>query len=321
MEQMKSAPYQIVGQEGNTIFMKKNFRLSLEKGDLLPTLLMLPAVLMIFCIMVVPLGYGLILSLCNIGFGSTDFRENFVGAANYLQFFKDNTAKKAIVNTLAFSLGATAGDLFFGTLGAVLLLKVASFVGKILRPILTIPLLVSPIIVGLIWRYIYDVKGILYWILGFFGIGINEFSGVTGTSTALFCTIVAHWWQVVPFVIIVMTAGLLSIPGEYYEAAYVDGAGEYKSFWTISFPLLKDVYMVVLLISGVDTLKVFDIIYSLTAGGPNNSTVSMSIYAYSQAFEQSNLSYAMALSFIAMIVTFLVFGVPFVRHNLKKYKE
>ena len=212
-------------------------------------------------------------------------------------------------------------DLFFGTLGAALLLKVSERLGKVLRPIVTVPLLVSPIIVGLIWRYIYDVKGILYWFLGLFGLGIGDFPGVTGASTALLCTIIAHWWQVVPFVIIVMTAGLLSIPEEYYEAAYVDGAGEFRSFVEISFPLLRDVYMVVLLISGVDTLKVFDIIYSLTGGGPNNSTVSMSIYAYSQAFEQSNLSYAMALSFIAMVVTFLVFGIPFIRHNLKKYKE
>lgn len=295
--------------------------MSLEKGDLLPTLLMLPAVLMIFCIMVIPLAYGAVLSFCEVGFGSVDFKEHFVGTANYLKFFKDATAKKAVVNTLLFSAGATAGDLFFGTLGAVLLLKVKELTGKILRPILTIPLLVSPIIVGLIWRYIYDVKGIMYWLLGFFGIGINDFPGVTGASTALFCTIVAHWWQVVPFVIIVMTAGLLSIPEEYYDAAYVDGAGEYKSFWAISFPLLKDVYMVVLLISGVDTLKVFDIVYSLTGGGPNNSTVTMSIYAYNQAFEQSNLSYAMALSFIAMIVTFIVFGIPFVRHNLKRDRE
>lgn len=301
--------------------MKKTFKLSLEKGDLLPTLLMLPSVLMIVCIMVFPLIYGLALSFCDAGFGSFDFKGNFVGIDNYLRIFKDDTAKKSVVNTLLFSFGATAGDLFFGTLGALLLLKVSSLAGKLLRPILTIPLLVSPIIVGLIWRYIYDVKGILYWLLDFFGIGIQGFPGVTGASTALFCTIVAHWWQVVPFVIIVMTAGLLSIPGEYYEAAYVDGAGEYKSFWTISFPLLKDVYMVVLLISGVDTLKVFDIVYSLTAGGPNNSTVTMSMYAYNQAFEQSSLSYAMALSFMAMVVTFLVFGIPFVRHNLKKYKE
>ena len=301
--------------------MKPKVKLSLEKGDLLPTLLMLPAVLTILGIMIIPLCYGLIVSFCDVGFGNFDFKENFVGIKNYFQFFQDATAKKAVVNTLLFAVGATAGDLFFGTLGAVLLLKIRERFGRILRPILTIPLLVSPIIVGLIWRYIYDVKGILYWILGFFRIGINEFPGVTGASTALFCTMVAHWWQVVPFVIIVMTAGLLSIPLEYYEAAYVDGAGEYKSFWNISFPLLKDVYMVVLLISGVDTLKVFDIIYSLTGGGPNNSTVSMSIYAYNQAFEQSNLSYAMALSFIAMIVTFLVFGIPFVRHNLGKYKE
>lgn len=301
--------------------MKKNDRWSLEKGDLLPALLMLPALLIILFVMIVPLGYGLVLSFFDIGFGETDFKESFVGITNYARFFRDATAKKAVVNTLVFSVGATAGDLVLGTLGAVMLLKAGEGLGRLLRPIVTIPLLVSPIIVGLIWRYIYDVKGILYWFLGLFGIGIKDFPGVTGAQTALFCTIVAHWWQVVPFVIIVMTAGLLSIPGEYYEAAYVDGAGEFKSFWEISFPLLKDVYMVVLLISGVDTLKVFDIIYSLTGGGPNNASVSMSIYAYSQAFEQSNLSYAMALSFIAMIVTFLVFGIPFVRHNLKKYKD
>jgi len=301
--------------------MGKKFRFSLEKGDLLPTLLMLPALLMILLIMIVPLAYGLILSFFDVGFGGTDFRESFVGVANYLRFFRDGTAKRAVVNTILFSFGATLGDLVFGTIGAVMLLKVSERLGRFLRPIVTIPLLVSPIIVGLIWRYIYDVKGILYWFLGFFGVGIQEFPGVTGASTSLLSTVIAHWWQVVPFVIIVMTAGLLSIPEEYYEAAYVDGAGAFRSFWEISFPLLKDVYMVVLLISGVDTLKVFDIIYSLTGGGPNNSSVSMSIYAYSQAFEQSNLSYAMALSFIAMIVTFLIFGVPFIRHNLSKYKE
>lgn len=247
--------------------MKKNDRWSLEKGDLLPALLMLPALLIILFVMIVPLGYGLVLSFFDIGFGETDFKESFVGITNYARFFRDATAKKAVVNTLVFSVGATAGDLVLGTLGAVMLLKAGEGLGRLLRPIVTIPLLVSPIIVGLIWRYIYDVKGILYWFLGLFGIGIKDFPGVTGAQTALFCTIVAHWWQVVPFVIIVMTAGLLSIPGEYYEAAYVDGAGEFKSFWEISFPLLKDVYMVVLLISGVDTLKVFDIIYSLTGGG------------------------------------------------------
>lgn len=298
--------------------MIKKIKHSYDKGDLFPTLLMIPALLMIVFVMIIPLCYGFILSFYDTGFGLNNLNEKFVGLTNYIKFFHDAAAKKAVINTLVFTFGAITGDLFFGTIGAVILLKVGERLGKLLRPILTIPLLISPIIVGLIWRYMYDVKGILYWFLGLFGLGIKEFPGVTSATTALLCTIIAHWWQVVPFVIIIITAGLLAIPEEYYEAAYVDGAGGFRSFFRISLPLLVDVYVVVMLTSGVDSLKVFDIIYSLTGGGPNNSSVSMSIYAYNQAFEQSNLGYAMALSFIAMIVTFLVFGIPFIRHNLKK---
>ena len=302
--------------------MKRNktFLWSLEKGDLLPTLLMMPTLLVIFSVMIVPLLYGLFLSFFNIGFGKMDFTQSFVGISNYLRFFKDPVAIKAVGNTLLFSFGAISGDLFFGTLGAVLLVKINRNVSVILRPILTIPLLVSPIVIGLIWRYIYDPQGILYWALSKIGVSIKQFPGVTSASTALFSTIITQWWQVVPFVIIVLTAGLLSIPDEYYEAAYVDGAGSFSTFFKITLPLLTNVYMVILLVSGVDTIKVFDIIYSLTGGGPNNSSVSMSMYAYSQAFEQSNLSYAMALSFIAMIITFLVFGIPFIKHNARSNK-
>ncbi len=119
-------------------------------------------------------------------------------------------------------------------------------------------------------------------------------------------------------VIIVLTAGLLAIPGEYYEAAKIDGAGPLTTFFRITLPQLTNVYIVILLISGVDTIKVFDIIYALTGGGPNNSSLSLSIYAYSHAFEQSDLSYSMAISFMTMAITFVIFGIPFVRHNLGK---
>jgi multiple sugar transport system permease protein len=184
-----------------------------------------------------------------------------------------------------------------------------------MRPLITMPLLISPIVVGLIWRYILDPQGILYWFLGLFGLTIEHFPGVTSASTALISTIVAHSWQVVPFVVIVLTAGLVSIPDELYEAAHIDGASESAVFWRITLPLLQDVYMVILLISGVDTLKIFDIIYSLTGGGPNNSTQSISMYAFNQGFMQTNMSYAMALSTVAMIVTFVIFGIPFIRRN------
>jgi multiple sugar transport system permease protein len=297
---------------------QKTFEWSLERGDLLPLLLMLPALLVILCVMAAPLAYGFFLSFFNARFGAADYAESFVGLANYIRFFKDPTAGKAVFNTLYFSFGAIAGDFFLGTLYALFLVKIRRTWAAVLRPIVTIPLLISPVVVGLIWRYIYDPNGILYWFLGLFGLGIGQFPGVTAASTSMLSVIIAHCWQVTPFVIIVLTAGLLSIPEEYYEAAKIDGAGAFATFFRITLPQLRSVYMVIMLISGVDTVKVFDIIYSLTGGGPNNSSVSLSIYAYSQGFQQSNLSYSMAISFMTMLLTFVIFGIPFMRHNLGK---
>jgi multiple sugar transport system permease protein len=299
----------------------KSAVVSFEKGNLLPFLLMLPTILIILCIMAAPLCYGLYLSFFDLGFGTLNRNNSFLGLGNYIRFFSDELARRALVNTVIFSMSATAGDLFLGTLVAALLLKINRFMSVILRPLVTIPLLISAVVIGLIWRYIYDPAGILYWFLRFFGIGLREFPGVTGASTALFSTVIAHWWQVTPFVIIVVTAGLLSIPEELYEAARIDGAGAFNTFFRITLPQLKNVYMVILLISGVDTFKVFDIIYALTRGGPHNSSISLSIYAYSMAFDQSQMSYSMSISFLTMLFTFLIFGIPFVRYNTKKGKE
>jgi multiple sugar transport system permease protein len=301
--------------------MRSNFCWSFEKGEFLPVLLMTPAVLLVFLVMIVPLCFGVFLSLCEFNFGSFDPGRDFVGLLNYANFFKDPTALRSVLNTLLFSAGAIAGDFAIGTLAAVLIHQLPRGLGVLVRPIITIPLLISPIVVGLIWRYIYDPQGVLYWLLGLFGLGLEHFPGVTAPSTALISTVIAHWWQVVPFVVIVLTAGLLLIPLELYEAAHIDGAGAFKAFWKITFPLLADVYMVILLISGVDTIKVFDIIFALTGGGPNNSTVSVSIFAFNQGFANSNLSYAMTIAVIAMLITFLVFGLPFVRRNRKRAAE
>lgn len=300
---------------------QKKFYLSLEKGDLLPVMLMSPAVLLIVFVMVIPLIYGAYLSLFDFNFGRFDPLKDFVGLKNYAEFLHDKTALKSILNTILFSVGAISCEFLLGTYIAVMLIQITRKAAIILRPIITIPLLVSPIVVGLIWRYIYDPQGILYWFMGLFGLTIEHFPGVTAASTALLSTIIAHCWQVIPFVVIVLTAGLVSIPTELYEAAYMDGANSFSVFWRITFPLLYDVYMVILLISGVDTFKIFDIIFSLTGGGPNNSTLSVSIYAFNEAFMQNNLSYAMTISIAAMFVTFVMFGLPFIRYNRLKYSE
>ena len=293
-----------------------------RKKDFLPFLLLSPTLFIVIIVMIVPLFYGLFMSFFDYDLGMKITPDNFVGADNYVKMVHDPTVWKSLGNTVIFSVGATAGDLIIGTLIAVLLLKVRPRTARLGRAIFTIPLLISPIIIGLIWRYMYDpYSGILYWIMSFFGAGVSDFPGITAQSTALLSVMIAHWWQVTPFVLIVVTAGLVSIPTDIYEAARIDGAGEVRTFFSISLPLLKKVYMVILVISGVDTFKVFDIIYSLTQGGPANSTLSVSIYAYKNAFESTQMGYAMAISILAVVVSFVLFGIPFIRFNSLKKKD
>lgn len=297
---------------------KKVFYCSFERGDLLPLLLLLPALLLTVFVMVIPLGYGALISMCNYNMSALDMSEDFIGLTNYAKAFQDPVAMKSIWNTVRFSIGAIIGDMFFGTLTAVVIFQLRRRQAAILRPIVTMPLLIAPIIISLMWRYIYDPQGILYWLMSFFGLSIKDFPGITAESTALFSVVIAQWWQVVPFYVIVLTAGLVSIPQDLYEAAYVDGAGGFRSFRYITLPMLTKVYMVVLFISGVDTIKIFDLIYGLTGGGPNNSSISVSIYAYNQAFSNVNMGYAMALSVLAMVVAFLMFGLPFSKFNARR---
>lgn len=297
---------------------EKFFYRSLERGDLLPLLLLLPALLLTVFVMVMPLCYGAIISLCDYHMGSFNLQESFVGLANYAHAFGDSVAFKSLRNTVCFSIGAIAGDMFFGTLTAVLIFQLKRKAAAFIRPIVTMPLLIAPIIISLMWRYIYDPQGILYWLLKQVGLSIADFPGITAESTALLSVVIAQWWQVVPFYVIVLTAGLVSVPQELYEAAYVDGAGGFRAFRYITFPMLTKTYMVVLFISGVDTIKIFDLIYGLTGGGPNNSSISISIYAYNQAFSNVDMGYAMALSIIAMAVAFLMFGLPFYRFSARR---
>jgi len=298
----------------NMLKQRKCF--DLERGELLPFLLLLPTVLIVLIVMIVPLIYGFIMSLFNYDLGAKVTASDFIGLGNYVQMLGDATVWKSLVNTITFAVCATVGDLVIGTIIAVLLLAIRPRIARFLRGVFTMPLLISPIIVGLIWRYMYDpYSGFIYWVLGLFGVGVHQFPGITAQSTALLCVIIAHWWQVTPFVLIVVTAGLVSIPMDLYEAARIDGASETRTFFSISLPLLTKVYMVILIISGVDTLKVFDIVYSLTQGGPANSTMSISIYAYKNAFEMTRMGYAMSISLLAMLVSFIMFGIPFIKFN------
>jgi ABC-type sugar transport systems, permease components len=315
-------PLEFYGGEGKLREMQKKKRFDLEKGELLPFLLLLPTLLVVLIVMIIPLGYGAVISLFNYKVGATLSSDIFVGLSNYTKMLQDPVFWKSLLNTVLFSIMAIAGDFLIGTFIAVLLLQLKDRTGRWLRAIFTMPLLISPIIVGLIWKYVYDpASGILYWFLGLFGLGVDNFPGITSPVTALFSVAVAHWWQTTPFVLIIVTAGLVSIDSSLYEAAEIDGANAIRKFFSISLPLLKKIYMVIMIISGVDTFKVFDIVFALTQGGPANSTLPISVFAYNNAFESYQMGYAMAISITALIVSFIIFGVPFIRFQKNSREE
>lgn len=304
--------------------MEKAYNISRRKktrkdGDLLPFLLTVPALLVIAFVLVVPIFYGFFVSFFDCGFSDLNISENFVGFGNYVRMFKDETFVSSLKNTLIFVLFALSFDLIIGTLVAIVCNRLTNRISGIFRGIMTMALLISPTVVGVIFRFFFDSRsGWFYWLSG---LTIKQFPGVAGKITAMILVIFAHCWNTVPFVAIVLSAGLLTIPTEYYEASAIDGAGSITQFFKITLPHLLSMYMVILITSGVDTLKIYDIVYTLTNGGPMNATISLSMYAYKRAYNFYELGYAMAISIFTMILCILIFGVPFSKYNKSKHEE
>jgi ABC-type sugar transport system permease subunit len=244
----------------------------------------------------------------------------FVGLDNYILFFHDKVAISALGITLIFTVVALLLELVMGIGIAVILVGLPPKLSKFLRAIYSMPLLVSPIIVGLIWRYLYDPTfGLIYQLLGKIGLA-NSFGGLSKPSTALISIIIADVWQTTPFILLVVTAGLSTIPHEIYEAARIDGAGFMRTLIKITLPMIGKIILLVTLIRGTDAFRVFDIIFALTGGGPANSTMSLSIYAFKKGFEQYQMGYAMAISLITMLILIIIFG-PLVKRSAFMERE
>jgi multiple sugar transport system permease protein len=257
--------------------------------------------------MLIPLGYGLVMSLFDYKIGS-ETSATFVFLKNYVRFLQDPLAIKSLGITLVFTGLALSLELLLGVGMAVLLKGIPERWARILGALYAMPLLVSPIIVGLIWRYLYDPTfGVVYYVLSWFGLD-SVFGGLEKPGWALFSIAIADVWETTPFVLIVAAAGLANIPKELYEAARIDGANAWRSLMQITLPLLKKVLLVVIIIRGTDAFRVFDIIYALTGGGPGNSTLSLSIYAFQKGFDQYEMGYAMTISIMTMAALVVVFA-------------
>ena len=189
-------------------------------------------------------------------------------------------------------------------LGALLATVVFFFIpvgSSLVRLALTMPMIMPPIAIGLVWRWLFDGQfGLINYAIKLMGFAPPIWLAHTGT--AMGAIILVEVWQWMPFVFLCLYAGLASLPSEPMEAAKVDGAGPLQLLWYVVLPMLRPVILVVLLFRVIDCMRVFDIVFVLTEGGPSNGTVVYPFFVYMQGFRYYNVGYASALSWILVVV-------------------
>ena len=248
-----------------------------------------------------PVGFGLVVSLTNWNWGS---QFDFVGGANYSDLLTDAEFWTVIKNTIVFAACATAIEVALGYYLAVQVDKLAIRT-DLIRALIMLPLMVSGIVVALMSKVMFDpFLGIINHLIGAFGLGPSAFYGAADTAMPSIIG-VDVWWQTA-FVFIIMLAGLRGLPTDPVEAARVEGANEFTIFWRLKFPMLRSLLVTVVIIRAIDTLKVFDIVFGTTGGGPVLATEVMQTFVYRTAFSYQQFGKAMAAMILFSLLILLI---------------
>jgi multiple sugar transport system permease protein len=206
--------------------------------------------------------------------------------------------------TVLFVILAVGLELILGMILALLLEKNTPLF-NFLRGFILLPMMLTPIVVGLLWKFIYDASfGILnYFIKIVFGKGLLF---IGSYEQALLSVILVDVWQWTPFVFLILSAGLKTLDHELYEAASIDGASKVQQFFYLTIPLIKNVITIAVLFRVIDALRIFDIVYAMTGGGPADATMFLALYNYRIGFKFFNLGYGSSIAIIQVIMLAIV---------------
>lgn len=265
-----------------------------------PYLYILPAVLLVVVFIGVPILFGIRTSLYH--YKLNDIKIFFNGFQNYRDVFADGVFYTALKNTFWWVI---ASLVFQAILGVVLALSLnKTFRGRgLYQAIVLAPWAVSGFLIGLIWKWMFNGQyGIINDILMKMHLINEPISFLAQESTALLSTVVANIWYGIPFFAIMTLAALQSIPGDVYEAADIDGAGALKKFFSITLPYIKPTLLVTVLLRVIWIFNFADIIYTITNGGPANSSEILATYIISMAYTNLDFGQASAIGVIFMII-------------------
>jgi multiple sugar transport system permease protein len=238
----------------------------------------------------------------------------WVGFQNYVHVVTSQLFGTALLNTALFTIGSIIGQFVIG-LALALFFRRNFPLSGLLRSLLLLPWLLPLIVSSAVWKWMLDQdSGVLNQFLGAFG--IHSVPWLTSPAVALVTVIGVNIWIGIPFNTTILYGGLQDIPSELYEAASLDGATGWKAFWNITWPMLRPVVSVTLVLGVVYTIKVLDIILGLTNGGPANATQTIATQSYELSFKQFEFGQGAALSNILIVISAL-FAIVYLRLNRK----
>jgi multiple sugar transport system permease protein len=279
-------------------------------------MLVSPLLLILGTVVFYPLAYAVWSSFQNFRLSRPD-AIRFNGFDNYLWVLRDDQFHLALKNSLIYTFTAVPLELVFG-LGIALALVTLPRGKTLARTLLTLPMMLAPVAMGLMWKFMYnDQLGIINHLIETLQIRERGLLWLTEPTLAFISLIIVEIWATTPFMVILLGAGLTTIPQELYEAARIDGARGWATFRHITLPLLQPIILVALLIRGMDAFRVFDLVFILTQGGPANKTDVLSYYAYRLNFVQLNVGRASAASII-MLIILLIAGLFLIRGMRKE---
>ncbi|WP_308465926.1 carbohydrate ABC transporter permease [Rathayibacter soli] len=300
--------------DGRTPRRKPRFARSVTKW-----LFVAPAILFVLVFFGYPIIENVVMSLQNYTTATFYTGEApWVGFANYVSVFTDPIFMTTIINTALFTIGSIVLQFGIG-LGLALFFKRHFPLSGFLRSLLLLPWLLPLIASAAVWKWILDQgSGALNQFLGIFG--VSPLPWLVSPSLALIAVIGVNIWLGIPFNTTILYSGLQSVPEELYEAASLDGAVGWRAFRHITWPSIRPVVSVVIVLGVVYTLKVVDIILGLTGGGPANSTETLATWAYHKSFVQFMFGEGASISNILIAVS-LVFAMIYLYLNRKGVDE
>jgi multiple sugar transport system permease protein len=264
---------------------------------------LLPSLLILIVIIIAPIVMTLYFSLTNY---SVLDPGKFIGFQNYVALMSDEAFRTSVWQTVVYTIVVVPTQTVLSlVIAAVIAKRFRHRFGGFARSVLFIPVLSSLVIVGIVWRFLLDSNfGLVNQFLGIFGIPNPNWLGQP--HLALLSVALVTVWKNIGYFLVIFYAGIMGINGDLYEAAAIDGASSLKQFLYVTVPSLKPVTFLVVILGTIWSFQVFDLVYTMTGGGPGGATTTIVMSIYQAGFQNYQMGYASAMSVVLLVITIVI---------------